>query len=123
MGSVVCPGDAISYSCVIESYSPELELAWRLTAPGSAPVAVTYTSASSVNVSSSLGMNITAIFYGYDESVGANGLRSVESVLMLTVPCNVSENEMMLECSFTNFSIESQQQLFDAPSEYNRMHE
>lgn len=106
----------MSYRCVIESYSPELELTWRVTGPDRPPLALTYSSGSSANVSTSLDTHITAVFHGYDYSAGPDGLRSVQSVLMRAIPNNRTANEFQLECLFTDLSMASVQVRLHAPS-------
>ena len=109
MEGAVCPGDLISYSCVIESHSPELTLTWHVSSPTGPPAAITYTSVSNINVSTPLNANIDTVFHGYNNS----DLRSVESTLIFTVPDSISEYNLVLECSFTDQSSASLQQLFN----------
>ena len=42
---IACPGDTISYNCSIQSNSETLDLTWRVTFQGEAPMAITYPSA------------------------------------------------------------------------------
>ena len=88
-----CPGDIISYKCSVKSYSPEVELTWRITFPGLAPLAVTYDDSSSmdINVPNILDMNITTTLTALNESY-------IQSVIMFTVTENVTSREVLLEC-------------------------
>lgn len=112
---LVCPRDVFTYSCVIQSFSPQLELTWRVTPTDLPPVSITYSSGSIANITSALDMQTTTVFYSYSQ-VGPDGLRTVESVLMWEVPDNFSATEFVLECFFIDGYIQSVQVRIDAPS-------
>ena len=88
-----CPGDTIIYNCSVLSNSEMVHLTWYVTFPGLTPINITYGNDSSINISSHLGMNVSATLMRYEAD------QYIESVIMFTLLKNVTLNGTLLECS------------------------
>lgn len=90
---IECPGDVISYNCVIQSNSEYLFLIWRVTPPGMTLFNITYDRFSYMNNEV---YNVDNVFRtiqtNYTQDV------SIESMLQLTLISNFSLNQTKLEC-------------------------
>ena len=111
----LCSDALISFNCAVQSYNPDLSLTWQYTIPEIEPLKVTFTITSALNSTKDLGMNITSSLLTYN--IGTDNLISAESVATLTVPRNLSRNEIILECLFADLSSSSVRP-FQTPGTY-----
>ena len=88
-----CPGDNVSYICMIQSNSEEVHLIWKITFPELMPVNITYDDTSILNFENQLDMNVTTTITNYTAD------QFIESVLVFTLLKNVTMNGTKLECS------------------------
>ena len=89
---IECPGDTISYNCSIWSNSETVQLTWRVTLPGEAPMVMTYDGSSSLNTVDNLGMDISTILTSYMSD------QYIASSITLTILRGVPMNGSLLEC-------------------------
>ena len=89
---IECPGDSISYKCIIQSNSETIHLIWRVTVPGQMPINITYDSSfNTTNRENVLNHFVLSSLTLFDAE-------NVESTIEFTVPLNVSLNQTALEC-------------------------
>ena len=70
-----------------------VHLTWHVTFPGLTPVNITYGNDSLINVSTDMGMNVSATLIRYEAD------QYIESVIKFTLVKNVTLNGTLLECS------------------------
>ena len=91
--NIDCPGDNVSYICMIQSNSERVHLVWKITFPELMPVNITYDDTSVLNSEDQLVMNVTSTLINYRAD------QFIESVLVFTLLKNVTMNGTKLECS------------------------
>ena len=91
--AINCPGDKLSYNCLIQSNSESLHLTWRITTPGSTPVTI---DVNSTFIDSIDTYDITLDNYEQDALI--------ESTVDLTVGTDNSLELTLLECSIGELS-------------------
>ena len=91
--AINCPGDILSYNCLIQSNSESLHLTWRITTPGSIPVTI-YIDVNSTFIDS---MDTYDTFSVTLDSYEQDAL--IESTVDLTVGTDNSLELTLLECS------------------------
>lgn len=91
---IECPGDLLPFSCSIMSNSETVQLEWLVRFPEQdAIVTILYTNDSTLNIVTSLNMNVTAQLTEYRID------QFIQSLLVITVLQNVSMNGTLLECT------------------------
>ena len=89
---IECPGDTISYSCLVHSNSENILLRWLITFPGQDSMMVVYTNFSDAEIVTFLDMNVTT------RVINNRFGNFIESMVVLTVLQNVSMNGTLVEC-------------------------
>ena len=86
-----CLGDMLSYNCSTQSNSETLQLTWRVTIPGLAPVSITYSNIA--NNTDVLSTYVTTFLTGFRSD------EFIQSTLNFTIQPSIPSDQITIECS------------------------
>ncbi len=112
--NIECPGDVITYICLIQSNSDALHLLWRVTlpSPGSMPISITYDDTSRLNDVDNLNSFIRTSLLALESE------EYISSTLDLELQADISINLTIVDCIFSGIVNDSITVLVNSSGNY-----